>query len=284
LELEIVEADIRDRNALEKALNGVDVVYHLAAYNHMTAKDDSIYEEVNTKGTAILCELALKAKVKRFIYTSSATVIAIPEDTGIGSEGTGLKSEVCGPYEQSKLMAEREVFRHVEKGLDAIILNPTVPFGPGDINLSAPGQLIVDFIHRKIPAYIETGMNLVHVADVAMGHKLAEEKGERGERYILGNKNLYLSEVLEMLEKITGVSKPKRKIPYAVALAAAKVNHVGARALGKKPTISLEAVKLAKRPQFFDCSKARSELGLPLSDVYEALKEEVSWFREKGFV
>jgi dihydroflavonol-4-reductase len=224
--------------------------------------------------------------VEKVVYTSSVGALGIPKDGTAGTEETPVsETDMIGHYKRSKFLAEQEAKRFAERGLPLVITNPSTPIGERDIKPTPTGQIIVDFLNRKMPAYVDTGLNLIDVRDVAIGTILAGERGRIGERYILGNQNTTLKQMLELLADITGLPAPKVRMPYAVAwLAVGIENIVMDRILRRAPAHPFEGVKMAKKTMFFDASKAVRELGLPQSPVREALSRAVDWFRANGYV
>ncbi len=285
LPLERVAGDLRDSASLGRALEGVQMVYHVAADYRLWARDPREIYESNVTGTRNLLEAARAAGVERFIYTSTVATVAVPRPGALPNEATeaGL-DEMIGNYKRSKFLAEEEAFRAVDRGLPVVIVNPTTPVGPGDWKPTPTGRVLVNFLNGRMPAYVDTGMNLVPVEDAAAGHLLAAERGRVGERYILGGQNLTLKEVLAALAQITGCPAPRVRLPHAVALAAAYADHVVSRLLNREPQIPLEGVRMARHKMFVDCSKAQRELGFAPGPVLAALERAVRWYEANGYV
>jgi len=276
--------DLRDKDSLRKALVGCQQLYHVAAHYALWARDPSIFYEVNVTGTKNLMEAAREVGTERIVYCSTIGAIGLPQDGGPGTENTPVSpSQLAGHYKRSKYLAEQEVLKLAKEGLPVVIVNPTAPVGEGDVKPTPTGQVIVDFMKGRMPAYIETGMNIIDVDDVAAGHLLAMQKGRIGERYILGTKNLMLREVFEILSKLTGIKTPTIKLPRLAILPLAYFNHWLANLTGKPPRIPLEGVKMAKYKMHYDCSKAIRELGIPQTAPEVALEKAVKWFRDHGY-
>ncbi|MFQ5449728.1 MAG: hopanoid-associated sugar epimerase [Nitrospinaceae bacterium] len=282
LDLEAVHGDLRDSDSLRRALKGCDVLYHAGAYYSLWDKNRRLIYDINVQGTRNILEAALDLGLTRVVYTSTVGCIGLSRDGDLANEETPFDpATLCNDYKISKFQAENVAREFHEKGLPLVIVNPSTPVGPRDIKPTPTGKIILDFLNRKMPAYLDTGLNLIDVADCARGHLLAEAKGVPGERYILGNRNLPLKEILTALEKITGLKAPTVKMPYWVAWTAGWVcetlaNHV----TGSPPAVPLAGVRMAKYFMFFDSSKAVRELGLPQNPVEDALAAAVRWFQE----
>lgn len=283
--VERVVGDLRDPASLRAALKGCRHLYHVAAHYALWAKDPSIFYEVNVTGTVNLLEAARDVGTERIVYCSTIGAIGLPSGGGLGTEETPVSlSQMAGHYKRSKYLAEQEVLRLAKEGLPVVIVNPSAPVGAGDVKPTPTGQIIVDFMKGRMPAYIETGMNIVDVDDVAQGHLLAMQKGRIGERYILGGKNLLLREVFDILSAVTGVKAPWLKLPRLAVLPLAYVNHWIANVTGIPPRIPLEGVKMAKYKMHYDCSKAIRELGIPQTPPEVAIEKAVRWFKAHGYV
>ena len=284
LDVEIWQGDLRDSDGLLKALKGCDVLYHAAADYRLWTRDPSEMYHVNVNGTQAILEAALKNNLKRIVYTSSVGTLGNPGDGTPGTETTPVSlGDMVGHYKKSKFLAEQEAVKYINKGLPLIIVNPSTPVGPMDIKPTPTGKIIVDFLNRKMPAYLDTGLNIIAVEDCARGHVLAEKNGRIGEKYILGNVNLTLQDIFVVLEEITGLSAPKVRLPYTPILMAAYINEILAGITGKEPLIPLAGVQMAAKFMYFDSSRAVNELGLSLSPVKNALERAVAWFRENGY-
>jgi dihydroflavonol-4-reductase len=280
--LEVVWGDLTDPASLREALRGCQGLFHVAALNSFWSRDPGLFYRTNVEGTRNILTSALEAGVQRVVYTSTWAVIGAPPRGGLATEATAPRpGELKGHYRWSKHLAEREALTFVERGLDVVVVNPTVVVGWGDVKPTPSGRLVLDFLRGRIPAYIDAYLNLIDVEDVAQGHLLAWRQGKRGERYILGNQNMTLLEVLETLAAITGLRAPHLRAPVGLALAAAYADHlVEGRLLHREPRIPLEGVMHAWHYRAVDCSKARQALGLPQTPVEAALEKAVRWFRE----
>ncbi len=284
LNLEKVPGDLRDKESLRQALRGCGQLYHVAAHYALWAKAPSIFYDINVAGTRNLLEAAREVGIERTVYCSTIGAIGLPPGGGPGTEETPVSLEqMAGHYKRSKYLAEQEVLKLAKEGLPVVIVNPSAPVGEGDVKPTPTGQVIVDFMKGRMPAYIETGMNIIDVDDVATGHLLAMEKGRQGERYILGGTNLLLREVFEILSKLTGLKAPALKLPRGVVLPLAYLNHWVANLTGRPPRIPLEGVKMAKYKMHYDCSKAIQELGLSQHPPEVALEKAVRWFKAHGY-
>ena len=285
LPIESAIGDIEDFESLKTAMQGCTVVFHLAALNTFWDKTPGKFYNVNIGGTRNVLVAAAEAGVERVVYTSTWAVIGRPMKDELATEGTPSTTEdLKGHYRLTKYLAEREVEAAVERGQNVVVVNPTVPIGPWDVKPTPTGRIVLDFLRGRMPAYIEAHLNLIDVKDVAQGHIAAWKHGKAGERYILGNRNMTLLQVLGELEGITGQRKPRFKIPMGIALAAARIDgFVEGTILRKDPRIPLEGVLHAKYRRAVDCSKAISELGLPQNSVSEALRKSVVWFQEHGY-
>ena len=285
LEIDVAIGDLRDRTSLDRALEGCDVLFHVAAaYTFWTPDPTAIYE-TNVGGTENILAAARNAGIQKIVYTSTESTIGI-EGHNVGSEETeATLDSLSGHYKKSKLLAERLALEMCQEGLPLTVVNPTMPVGPWDAKPTPSGQIVVDFLNGRMPAYVNTGLNVVDVGDVAKGHILALEKGRIGERYILGNKNMTLRELLGALETITGIKAPNVRIPIWLALGAAYVDEfVRGKLLKRPPRIPVSAVRTARKFRHFDCAKSIRELGLPQTPIEESLSRAVSWFRQNGYV
>lgn len=276
--------DLRDKGSLRKALAGCGQLYHVAAHYALWARDPAIFYDVNVTGTKNLMEAAQDVGTDRIVYCSTIGAIGLPPGGGLGTEETPVSLEqMAGHYKRSKYLAEQEVLALAKQGLPVVIVNPSAPVGEGDVKPTPTGQMIVDFMKGRMPAYIETGMNIVDVDDVAAGHLLAMQKGRIGERYILGTKNLMLRDIFEILSRLTGVAMPSVKLPRELILPLAYLNLAFSWVTGIPPRIPLEGVKMAKYKMHYDCSKAIRELGIPQTPPDVALEKAVRWFRDHHY-
>ncbi len=285
LSYETVQGDLCDIASLRNALRGCRRLFHVAAHYSLWASDPGLLYRSNVEGTRNILEVAREVGVERIVYTSTVGALGNPGDGRPGTEETPVSlSEMVGHYKRSKYLAEQVALAAAREGLPVVIVNPSTPVGPGDVKPTPTGQMIVDFLNRRMPAYIETGLNLIAVEDVARGHLLAMEKGRVGEKYILGFRNLALREILEILGRIAGLTPPRIRLPRWTVLPLAYVSDQASRLTGRPPRIPLEGVRMAKKKMFFDARKAVRELGLPQSPVEEALERAVQWFRSHGYV
>ncbi|HKC95851.1 MAG TPA: hopanoid-associated sugar epimerase [Nitrospira sp.] len=284
LTVERVVGDLRDPASLRQSLTGCQQLYHVAAHYALWAKDPNIFYDINVTGTRNVMEAASAVGIQRTVYCSTIGAIGLPPGGGLGTEDTPVAlDQMAGHYKRSKFLAEQEVLKLAQKGFPVVIVNPSAPVGTGDVRPTPTGQVIIDFMKGRMPAYIETGMNIVDVDDVAAGHLLAMQKGRQGERYILGCKNLMLREVFEILARLTGITAPSIKIPRLAILPLAYANQWLANLTGRPPRIPLEGVKMAKYKMHYDCSKAIRELGIPQTPPEIALEKAVRWFRDHQY-
>lgn len=285
LRVEIVQGDLRDRASLEKAIEGCDILFHLAAAYTFWCSEPAIIYETNVQGTRNVLDVAMRQGVKRVVYTSTESTIGILQNGCLGNELMGVDDAgLAGDYKKSKYLAEKVALDMCRQGLPVVVVNPTMPVGPLDCKPTPTGKLITDFLNHRMPAYVDTGLNVVDVEDVARGHILAWEKGRIGERYILGNENLTLKEILAILERLTSIKAPRLKLPLWFTLGMAHVDELlSAKVLGKSPRIPVAAVKTACNIRHFDCSKAIRELGFPQTPVEQAFEKAVRWFRANGY-
>jgi len=285
LPAERVCGDLRDPSSLVAAVDGVCRVFHVAADYRLWARNPGEIYDSNVVGTRHLLEAARRAGVERFVYTSSVATLAVPRRDGLPDERTqaGLE-EMIRHYKRSKYLAEQEVLSAARSGLPAVIVNPTTPVGPGDWKPTPTGRIILDFLNRRMPAYVETGLNLVPVESVAVGHWLAAERGRVGERYILGGRNMTLKEIFELLASISGRPSPRICLPLGLALIAAYADECASRLLGREPRIPLEGVRMARHKMFVKCSKAEAELGFQAGSIEGALERAVRWYGENRYL
>ncbi len=284
LPLEYATGDLRDPASLDRAMNGVRRVFHVAAdYRLWAHRPKEIYES-NVTGTKNVLEAAKRAGVEQFIYTSTVATVAVDRPQLPNEATESQLGEMVGHYKRSKWLAEKEALNAAKSGLPLIAVMPTTPVGPGDWKPTPTGKIILDFLNGKMPGYVETGLNFVGVEDCAAGHLLAAEKGKIGERYLLGAENLALKQVLDELEKITGLPAPRLKIPHGLALGAAYVETAFSRLVGREPQIPVEGVKIARHLMFVDCSRAQRELGFRPGPVAAALERAVRWYEANGYV
>jgi dihydroflavonol-4-reductase len=285
LPVETVYGDLRDGASLRTALDGCQVLYHVAAYYSLwTPHPDQVYA-VNVTGTANLMQAARDLGVERVVYTSSVATIGSPADGSPGDETLSVApAAAVGHYKRSKILAEQRVLELCRQGLPAVVVNPAAPVGPWDVKPTPTGRIILDFLRRSMPAYVDTGLNLIDVRDVAAGHLLAAQRGKIGERYILGCCNMTLREIFQALAKVSGIPAPRLRLPYGVALAAGYASELTARLTGKPPRVPLAGVRMARHPMYFTARKAVRDLGLPQSAIEDALRQAVQWFCDHDYV
>ncbi|MGA2098484.1 MAG: hopanoid-associated sugar epimerase [Candidatus Acidiferrum sp.] len=284
LSLEYVTGDLRDPSSLDRALAGVQYCFHVAAdYRLWARKSREIYDS-NVGGTKNILEAAKRAKLEKFIYTSTVATIAVDRPE-LPTEATDARlEEMIGHYKRSKWMAEQEVLKAAREGLPVVVAMPTTPVGPGDWKPTPTGKIILDFLNGKMPGYVQTGLNFIGAEECAEGHLLVAENGKVGERYLLGAENLTLKGLLDVLARITGLPSPSLKIPHGVALGVAYVNTAFSRLIGKEPQIPVEGVKIAQHTMFVDCSRAQRELSFQPGPVSAALERAVRWYVDNGYV
>lgn len=280
---EVAPGDLRDRASLECAVAGCALVYHVAADYRLWAPDPSELYASNVVGTRNLLEVSRHCGVQRFVYTSTVGCIGIPKDAW-GTEDTPVSlDQMTGAYKRSKFLAEQAAIEFARTGFPVVIVNPTTPVGDRDRKPTPTGKMILDFARGAMPAYLDTGLNLVDVQDAAAGHLLACERGKDGERYILGCCNMTLREIFQALEAVSGVRAPRLRIPYAVAFAAAVAGTAWASLTGREPRAPLDAVRMARKKMFASHEKAARELGFAPAPVEGALARAVDWFRAEGY-
>lgn len=285
LPIETIPGDLDDRQKLTKQVAGCDCVFHVAAHYSLWAKDrESIYR-ANVTGTKNLLAAAQAARIKRFIHTSSVAAIGVPAPGTLANEETQTTVEtLVGDYKKSKFLAEQAAREAARDGLDVVIVNPSTPIGAHDVKPTPTGEIILRFLQDRMPAYVHTGLNLIDVDDVVRGHILAWQKGRTGERYILGNRNLTLKEMLDILAAITGKPVPRFAVPHAIPLAVAFVDEmILARYFGKTPQVSFSSVRMSQKAMYYDSLKAIRELGLPQSPIEGAIEKAVRWFQANGY-
>jgi dihydroflavonol-4-reductase len=282
--VDIVEGDLLDVRSLRVAVAGARHVYHVAADYRLWAPDLKVLYRANVDGTRHLLAAAAEAGAERIVYTSTVGAVGIPEDGTPGDETTPVSlCDMVGAYKASKFLAERVADEWAARGAPVVIVNPSAPVGPWDVRPTPTGQMIVDFLNGKMVGSVDTGLNVVHVRDVARGHILAAEKGRVGERYILGHRNLSLLEIFRMLSTLTGVPAPRFRVPYVVAWTAAAAMEGLSLITRRPPAVPLTAVRMSRKRMYFDATKAIKELGLPQTPAETALKDAVAWFTDRGY-
>lgn len=284
-----VVGDLRDPASIEKAVSGCDVVFHVAADYRLWVRDPEEMYRSNVEGTRSLLEAARKQGVRRVVYTSSVATMGFTSGSHNGKvadeQSPVALADMIGHYKRSKFMAEQVAVDAAKSGVDVVIVNPTTPIGERDIKPTPTGRIVVDFLKRKFPAYVETGLNLVDATECARGHIQALEKGRSGERYILGGENLTLKQILDRLAAITGLKSPTVKLPYVFAFATGVVDEmVTGRLLGREPRATIDAVRMGRKMMFVSSAKAERELGWQTVPVDNALCRSVKWFRGNGYV
>jgi len=286
LGVELHRGDLRDYSAVLDAMKGCDHVFHAAADYRLWVPDPSAMYATNVKGTANVARAAMESGVAKVVYTSTVGVLRPALGKQPGNEDTPARfHDLAGHYKRSKFFAEREIRRFIDKGLPAVIVYPTAPIGAMDKKPTPTGKIIVDFLNGKMPAYLNTGLNFVDVADVADAHVLALESGGVGESYVLGNANLTLKQFLDLLSRLTGKNAPRWRLPYRPVLCLAYINEAFARlARGKTPAIPLDGVRMARRFMFFDCTKATQKLGMAQTPIDRAAIKAIDWYRRNGYV
>jgi dihydroflavonol-4-reductase len=286
LDIETVTGDLTMPSSLDRALEGCEALFHVAADYRLWVPDPENMYKTNVHGTRNIMLSAAKAGVKRIVYTSSVATLGLTRNGSPADETTpAILTDMIGHYKRSKFLAEAEVRRLViEQNLPAVIVNPSTPIGPRDIKPTPTGQMIVQAASGRMPAYVDTGLNLVHVDDVARGHLLAFELGVPGQRYILGSRNMTLKEILTELAEITGDQKPRFRIPHNLILPIAYIAEAWARLFGgDQPLVTVDGVRLAKKYMFFSTAKAKRELGFKTIPVRQALYDAIDWFKQNGY-
>jgi dihydroflavonol-4-reductase len=285
LKAEHVIGDLRDPASLEKGIAGCEVVFHVAADYRLWVRDPEEMYRANVDGTRAILEAARKNRVRRLVYTSSVATMGFTSNGQPADENSPVSLEkMIGPYKRSKFMAEQVAIEAARAGQDVVIVNPSTPVGERDIKPTPTGRIVVDFLKKKFPAYVDTGLNLVDARECALGHIAALEKGRSGERYILGGENLTLKKILDKLAAITGLPSPKIRVPYALALATGVVDEiVTGRIRGREPRATIDAVRMGRKKMFVSSAKAERELGWKRVPVDDALRRAAEWFRANGY-
>jgi len=285
LDVELVEGDLLDFDSLKRGMDGCEQVYHVGALYSFWVRPRRLIHDVNVEGTRNVLQAAMDEKMEKVVYTSSVAALGLREDGQLADETAPVSfKNIIGDYKKSKYLAER-VALEFARDLPVVIVNPSFPVGPGDIKPTPTGRTILDFLNRKMPAYVDTGMNVVDVEDVALGHLLAAEKGRVGERYILGGENLTMKQLLDLLAEITGLPAPRFRLPYYPILAMSFLN-AGFCTLFPSctPRMTPQTIRMSRHLMFFDPSKAVEELNFPQTPAREALDKAVAWFKENGYV
>jgi dihydroflavonol-4-reductase len=285
LAVEIAVGDLTDRASLERALAGCTALYHVAADYRLGAREPAQLYRNNVDGTRNILDAARHAGVERMVYTSSVATIGLPRDGSPGEETTPVALvDMIGHYKRSKYLAEELVRDAARKGFSAVIVNPSTPIGPGDVKPTPTGQIVLDAARGRTPAYVDTGLNIVHVDDVAAGHLLAFHRGRAGERYILGGQDMTLREILVQIAQLVGRKPPRIRLPHAALLPIAFVAEAFAKASGRATRITVESVRMSRKRMFFSSAKASRDLGYSSRAPLAAFEDALAWFRERGLL
>ena len=284
LEVEKVYGDIRDVDSMRSALKGCDTLFLTAAYFAHWAPNPKLLYEVNVGGTKASLQAALEADIEKVVYTSTNNAIAASGPMPATEEKAFNYWESKDHYSMSKYIAENEARMFISKGLPLVIVNPTLVSGINDIKPTPSGQMIIDVVKKKMPGYIDGGINIIDVEDVAQGHILAVTKGKVGDRYLLGNRNVTVYEYLKLIADIAGVKPPAIKLPYKLALALGHIFELGSYITKKPPVVTASEVRIGKMTEWYDCSKAVNELGLPQTPIETTIKKAINWFKENGYI
>jgi len=284
LKADLFTGDLRDPASLEKGIAGCEVIFHVAADYRLWVRDPEEMYRANVEGTRAILEAARKNNIRRVVYTSSVATMGFTRDSVADENSPVSLANMIGPYKRSKFMAEQVAIEAAHSGLDVVIVNPSTPVGERDIKPTPSGRIVVDFLKRKFPAYVDTGLNLVDVNECARGHLAALEKGRSGERYILGGENLTLKQILDKLAALTGLPSPTIRVPYIVALATGVVDEVvTGRILGREPRATIDAVRMGRKKMFVSSAKAERARGWKIVPVDDALRRAVDWFCGNGY-
>ena len=285
LDAEIVEGDMRDERAVFAAAKGARYVFHVAADYRLWAPDPQEIMKANVEGTKVVMEAAKAEGVERVVYTSSVATLKLHEDAAPADETMPLsEDEAIGAYKRSKVAAERLVERMIQDGLPAITVNPSTPVGPRDRRPTPTGRMIVEAASGRMPAFVDTGLNIVHVADAAAGHLAALRRGRVGERYILGGENMTLAELLGSIARLVGRSQPFLRLPRAPLYPLAYLAELAAHVTKREPLLTLDGLRMSKQRMFFTSAKAERELGYRARPAEEGIRDAIDWFRQAGLV
>jgi len=283
--VDVAPGDLLEPDSLRRAVAGCRLVFHAAADYRLWVPDPATVYRTNVEGTRNVLAACAQQGVERVVYTSSVGTLGLPKDGRLGTEATPVAlADMVGPYKRSKFLAERVAEEYASRGLHVVIVNPSNPIGPWEVKPTPTGQMIVDFLKARMFGTLATGLNLIHVADVARGHILAAQRGQVGEKYILGHRNCSLTEIFSMLAQITGLPAPRIRVPYALIWLVALGNEGVARLAHRPPRVPLTGVRMAKKYMYFNAEKAVRELGLPQTPVEQALRDAVDWFVASGYV
>lgn len=283
---DVIEGSLDDADSLKRAVKGCESLFHVAADYRLWVPNPDAMMRTNIDGALALLEAGAQEGMKRMVYTSSVAVLGLRADGASADETTpSTLADMIGPYKQSKFLAEEAVRRAViEQGWPVVIVNPSTPIGPCDVKPTPTGRMIVEAASGRMPAYVDTGLNVVHVDDVARGHLLAYERGRIGERYILGGENMALKDILAEVARLTGRKPPKIALPHAAVLPIAFFSEIWARLFGGEPMATLDGVRMAKKKMFFSSAKAERELGYKARPAKEAIADAVTWFEANGYL
>ncbi|MCK4246284.1 NAD-dependent epimerase/dehydratase family protein [Candidatus Bipolaricaulota bacterium] len=285
LDIEVAFGDITNADSLGPALRGCTHLFHAAALYSFWVKERALLYKVNVDGTRNVLQAAIEAGIDRVVYTSSVAALAVPVGKIPTTEETPVDfTQIVGDYKKSKYYAEQVALEYARDGLPVVIVNPSFPVGPRDIKPTPTGQTILDFLNRKLPAYIETGVNVVDVEDVAVGHLLAAERGEIGQRYILGGMDMTMGQLLQTLSGITGLPAPRVRLPYLPILGLSYLNAAYCRLTTATPRMTPETIRMSRHHMYYDPTKAIRELGFPQTRPRAALEKAVNWFQDNGYV
>jgi dihydroflavonol-4-reductase len=285
LPIELATGDLNDAASLDEALRGCEALFHVAADYRIGVTDPERLYRTNVEGTRNVLDAARRAGVARIVHTSSVATVGLPPDGSPGTEGTPVAlADMIGHYKRSKFLAEELVREFVRAGAPVIIVNPSTPIGPGDVKPTPTGQIVLDAAAGRTPAYVDTGLNVVHVDDVAAGHLLAFDRGRVGERYILGGENMSLREILAQISRLAGRKPPRIRLPHAALLPLAHASEAFARLTGRGTRVTVEAVRMARKPMYFSSDKAVRELGYRWRTPAAAFEDAIAWFREQGIL
>ncbi len=284
-DVDLVRGDLRRTEELRSAISGCDALVHVAADYRLWVRDPDAMYAANVEATRNLLRLAREVGVARVVYTSSVATMGFKSDGSIVDEEMPVSlADMIGHYKRSKFLGEQAAIEAARQGQHVMILNPTTPIGAGDVKPTPTGRIVVDFLNRRFPAYVDTGLNLVDVEEVARMHVVAVERGRPGERYILGGENLSLKQILDRMSAITGLPSPSRKVPHAAAMLFAFFDEwITGRLLGREPRATVEAVRMGKKIMFANSAKAERELGFKVMPVYGALRQAIRWFVGNGY-
>lgn len=283
--ISIAPGDVRDLDSVAEAVRGCRYVFHVAALYKLWSPNPSEFYDINVRGTMNVLSAARDAGVQRIVHTSSVATLATTDDGTPKTEDDVARLSLCvGHYKKSKWLAEQVALRFAECGVPIVVVNPSAPIGACDVKPTPTGKIIVDFLNGDMPAYVDTGLNVVDVEDVALGHLLAAERGRIGQRYILGHRNLSLRDILATVAQVVHRRAPRVRIPSLVALGIGAVSELASKITGKPPRVPLDGVRMARKRMYFDASKAVRELGLPQTPPEEAFRKAVDWFTANGYI